>query len=192
MPIFRISLSKKITSVITWVQFSFHKCWVGIDIRHKSFSISQKICHFVKSSFPTCSFLVSHCFSNVVSHFSLSVGSNWTSPKVDTSTQNSPLCKSTTSLLSLCISESQGVRECLGLEAAIEAVTKQANWKKVKRITFKFQLRQLGIGYIKIAKFGNTEHFAGHRTSLTNKNNLMPMLMPPTKNCARDEPIQRL
>ena len=51
----------------------------------------------------TCSFLVSHCLAKVVSHFSRGVASKLTGPKVETSTQNSPLCKSTVSLRSLCM-----------------------------------------------------------------------------------------
>ena len=48
----------------------------------------------------TCSVFISHFFSNVLSHCSLSNGVYSTSPHSETSTQNSPLCKSTNSLAS--------------------------------------------------------------------------------------------
>ena len=48
----------------------------------------------------TCSVFISHFFSKVLSHCSLSNGVYSTSPHSETSTQNSPLCKSTNSLAS--------------------------------------------------------------------------------------------
>ena len=46
----------------------------------------------------TRSFFISQTFSKVLVHFSRSTGSYSTSPHSETSTQNSPLCKSTNSL----------------------------------------------------------------------------------------------
>ena len=53
---------------------------------------------FLSWKYLTRSFFISQTFSKVLVHFSRSTGSYSTSPHSETSTQNSPLCKSTNSL----------------------------------------------------------------------------------------------
>ena len=53
---------------------------------------------YFRQYYLTRSFFISQTFSKVLVHFSRSTGSYSTSPHSETSTQNSPLCKSTNSL----------------------------------------------------------------------------------------------